>query len=109
MMGSQHGLLWTLGAPGSLRKSSKDRYGRLTLHLALPPTASLREILHKMLSASSMPPIPPNIVPCGPCKDNFLTEDQIDLMKLPAPQIHQADGVKCIKSYGMHIVQLPNG
>ncbi|KAF9889517.1 hypothetical protein FE257_007227 [Aspergillus nanangensis] len=109
VIGMQHGLFRILGAPGSLRKSSLDRYGRLARHLALPPTASMREILDKMLSASSMPPIAPTIVPTGPCKENSLDESQIDLTKLPVPLIHQADGGKYLQTYGMHIVQSPDG
>lgn len=109
LIGAENGLFRILGAPGSLRKSPKDRYGRLARHLALPPTASMRDILDKMLSASTMAPIPPNIVSTGPCKENFLEESQIDLTKLPAPQIHQADGGKYIQTYGMHIVQSPDG
>ncbi|KAJ5475734.1 hypothetical protein N7475_001463 [Penicillium sp. IBT 31633x] len=109
VIGSQHGLFRILGAPASLRKSSTDRYGRLARHLALPPTASMRDILDKMLSASTMPPITPQILETGPCKENFLEGDQIDLTKLPAPMIHQHDGGKYIQTYGMHIVQSPDG
>ena len=109
VIGAQNGLFRILGAPASLRNSPKDRYGRLARHLALPPTASMKEILDKMLSASTMPPIAPNIVSTGPCKENFLEESQIDLTKLPAPLIHQADGGKYIQTYGMHIVQSPDG
>ncbi|OQE36022.1 hypothetical protein PENCOP_c012G00979 [Penicillium coprophilum] len=109
IIGSQHGLFRILGAPASLRKSSKDRYGRLARHLALPPTASMREILDKMLSASTMAPIPPQVLETGPCKENFLEGDQIDLTKIPAPMIHQHDGGKYIQTYGMHIVQSPDG
>lgn len=72
---SQNGMFRILGAPGSLRKSPKDRYGRLARHLALPPTASMREILDKMLSASDRPAIPPTVVPDGPCKENSLEGD----------------------------------
>jgi phenacrylate decarboxylase len=53
------GLFRILGAPASLRRSKEDRYGRLARHLALPPTASMKEILDKMLSASVLPPIAP--------------------------------------------------
>ncbi|KAJ5563801.1 hypothetical protein N7513_000043 [Penicillium frequentans] len=109
VIGAQNGLFRILGAPGSLRKSPNDRYGRLARHLALPPTASMKDILDKMLSASEMPPIPPQIVLTGPCKENYLEESQIDLTKLPAPQIHLADGGKYIQTYGMHIVQSPDG
>jgi UbiD family decarboxylase len=109
LIGTENGLFRILGAPASLRKSPKDRYGRLARHLALPPTASMRDILDKMLSASTMAPIPPNIVSTGPCKENFLDESQVDLTKLPAPLIHQDDGGKYIQTYGMHIVQSPDG
>lgn len=109
VLGTHKGLFRILGAPGSLRKSAKDRYGRLARHLALPPTASMREILDKMLSASTVPPIEPRVVPTGPCKENFLDESQIDLTRLPAPLIHQADGGNYIQTYGMHVVQSPDG
>nr|6R30_A Chain A, Ferulic acid decarboxylase 1 [Aspergillus niger]6R3O_A Chain A, Ferulic acid decarboxylase 1 [Aspergillus niger] len=109
LIGMKNGLFRILGAPGSLRKSSADRYGRLARHLALPPTASMREILDKMLSASDMPPIPPTIVPTGPCKENSLDDSEFDLTELPVPLIHKSDGGKYIQTYGMHIVQSPDG
>ncbi|KAH8646115.1 3-polyprenyl-4-hydroxybenzoate decarboxylase [Xylariales sp. PMI_506] len=103
------GLFRILGAPASLRKSKKDRYGRLARHLALPPTASMREILDKMLSASTLEPIEPQIVSTGPVKENILEGDDIDLTALPVPLIHQADGGRYIQTYGMHVVQTPDG
>ncbi|KAL1963748.1 hypothetical protein VTN77DRAFT_7814 [Rasamsonia byssochlamydoides] len=109
LKGTKNGLFRILGAPASLRRSSKDRYGRLARHLGLPPTASMREILDKMLSASTLPPIDPTIVSSGPCKENKLEGDQIDLTELPAPLIHQSDGGKYIQTYGMHIIQSPDG
>ncbi|KKK18238.1 putative 3-octaprenyl-4-hydroxybenzoate carboxy-lyase [Aspergillus rambellii] len=109
LIGSKNGLFRILGAPGSLRKSPKERYGRLARHLALPPTASMRDILDKMLCADELPPIPPSIVPTGPCKENKLEGDEIDLTQLPAPLIHKSDGGKYIQTYGMHIVQSPDG
>ncbi|PYH44039.1 UbiD family decarboxylase [Aspergillus saccharolyticus JOP 1030-1] len=105
----KHGLFRILGAPGSLRKSQKDRYGRLARHLALPPTASMKEILDKMLSASTMPPIEPTIVATGPVKEHSLVGEEIDLTKLPVPMIHQSDGGKYLQTYGMHVVQSPDG
>jgi len=60
--GTKDGLFCILGAPGSLRRSSRDRYGRLASHLGLPPTAGMRQILDKTLSAVHLPPIPPRIV-----------------------------------------------
>jgi UbiD family decarboxylase len=54
----------------------------------------MREILDKMLSASDMPPIPPTIVPTGPCKENSLDDSEFDLTELPVPLIHKSDGGK---------------
>lgn len=107
--GMQHGLFRILGAPGALRNGAKDRYGRLARHLGLAPRASMREVLDKMLVASKLSPISPTILPTGPCKENCLEEAQIDLTALPAPMAHQADGGKYIQTYGMHIVQSPDG
>lgn len=109
IIGAQNGLFRILGAPGSLRKSKKDQYGRLARHIALPPTATMWEILDKVLSASDRPPIPPIIVSNGPCKENSLQGEAIDLTKLPAPMIHDSDGGKYIQTYGMHVMQSPDG
>lgn len=105
----EDGLFRILGAPNSLRGSSKDRYGRLARHLGLQPTAGMREILEKMTSASTMDPIDHTIVPNAPCKENSLEGDEIDLTALPAPMIHKDDGGKYIQTYGMHVVQSPDG
>lgn len=103
------GLFRILGAPNSLRKSSEDKYGRLARHLALPPTASMKEILDKMLSASELAPIKPTVVESGPVKECSLEGDEIDLTSLPVPQIHQDDGGKYIQTYGMHVLKTPDG
>lgn len=104
-----NGLWRILGAPNSLRRDPAQRYGRLARHLGLPTTSSMKEILNKMIAAKSSPPIPPNVVETAPCKDYKLTPDQFDLTTLPAPLLHQSDGGKYVQTYGMHIVQSPDG
>jgi UbiD family decarboxylase len=100
VIGAKDGLWRILGAPASLRKSSKERFGRLARHIALPPTASMKEILDKMLAADELPPIPPSIVATGPCKENSIAGDDIDLTKLPVPWIHRSDGGAYCQTYG---------
>jgi UbiD family decarboxylase len=100
VVGAKDGLWRILGAPASLRKSPTERFGRLARHLALPPTASMREILDKMLAADELPPIPPSIVSTGPCKENSIEGDQIDLTKLPVPMIHVSDGGAYVQTFG---------
>ncbi|PNP39876.1 hypothetical protein TGAMA5MH_08141 [Trichoderma gamsii] len=109
VIGAKDGLWRILGAPGSLRSSPRERFGRLARHMALPPTASLKEIIDKMLSANSIPPIEPVIVPTGPAKENSIEGDNIDLEALPVPMVHQSDGGKYIQTYGMHVIQSPDG
>ncbi|TVY20645.1 Ferulic acid decarboxylase 1 [Lachnellula arida] len=108
MKGAQDGLWRILGAPASLRRNPEQKYGRIARHLALPPTASMKEILDKMLSAAHVEPIPPNVVEDGPVKENKLFGDEFDLDSLPAPFLHQADGGKYVQTYGMHILQSPD-
>ncbi|KAF8869386.1 3-octaprenyl-4-hydroxybenzoate carboxy-lyase [Mucidula mucida] len=106
--GAKNGFFRCLGAPASLRKDPAQRYGRLARHLALEPTASIKEILDKMVSVAHAPPIEPNVVDTGSCKENKIFGDDIDLTAIPAPLIHQSDGGKYIQTYGMHIVQSPD-
>ncbi|KAF2159899.1 hypothetical protein M409DRAFT_60490 [Zasmidium cellare ATCC 36951] len=109
LKGSKDGLWRILGAPASLRRDPEQKYGRIARHLGLPPNASMRDILDKMLSAAHAEPIPPNVVQDGPVKENKLVDGEFDLSTLPAPLLHQADGGKYIQTYGMHIVQTPDG
>ncbi|EFX01795.1 carboxy-lyase-like protein [Grosmannia clavigera kw1407] len=106
---NENGLWRILGGPNSLRSDPATRYGRVARHLNLPPTASMKDILGALTAAKSRPPIPPTVVETGPCKEYKLTGDQIDLNALPSPQLHKGDGGKYVQTYGMHIVQSPDG
>ncbi|KPM37540.1 Ferulic acid decarboxylase 1 [Neonectria ditissima] len=106
---NENGLWRILGAPNSLRSDAEQKYGRLARHLGLEPTATIKEILDKMISAKTAIPVPPVTVGTGSCKEFRLTPDQFDLTTLPAPLLHQADGGKYVQTYGMHIVQSPDG
>ncbi|KAE8448154.1 Ferulic acid decarboxylase 1 [Mollisiaceae sp. DMI_Dod_QoI] len=105
----KNGFFRILGAPNSLRSKPSERYGRLARHIGLEPTASMSMILNKMNSAQRTPGIPQNIIQTGSCKENILSPKDFDLTTLPAPLLHQSDGGKYIQTYGMHIVQSPDG
>ncbi|PWY88180.1 UbiD family decarboxylase [Aspergillus heteromorphus CBS 117.55] len=112
LKGAEKGLFRILGAPNSLRADPKTRYGRLARHLALPPTASLKQILDLMDSGAHKKPIPPNIITDPQealCQTNILHEGEFDLTKLPVPFLHQADGGNYIQTYGMHVITSPDG
>ncbi|GAB5590972.1 Ferulic acid decarboxylase 1 [Umbelopsis nana] len=107
--GAKDGLFRVLGAPGGLRKSEKDTFGRLARYLALPVESSMKDIVDKMLSAKGAVPIPPVVVERGPCQENMIFGDDIDLDALPTPKGHNADGGKYIQTYGMHVLSSPDG
>jgi UbiD family decarboxylase len=100
LKGAKDGLFRILGAPAGLRRDPTTRYGRLARHLGLEPTATYKEILDKMLSASRLPPIEPTTVDEAVCKQHKVFGDDIDLLRLPAPMIHEADGGRYIQTYG---------
>lgn len=106
--GAHAGLFRILGAPASLRKNPNERFGRLAHHLGLRPTANMTDIFDHILAARNKELIPPVVVETGPCKENKLFGDQIDLTKLPVPQMHRFDGGKYLQTYGMHILQTPD-
>lgn len=105
----KNGLWRILGAPNALRPNPKQRFGRLARHLGLNPEASMKDIMDKMAAAKTATPIPPQVVESGPCKEFVLTPEQFDLTTLPSPHLHQSDGGKYVQTYGMHIVQSPDG
>ncbi|OWZ77215.1 cytoplasmic protein [Cryptococcus neoformans Bt85] len=109
LKGAKDGLFRILGAPGALRKDKATRYGRLARHIGLGPTAGMKEILDKVLSAEKLEPIEPTVVQDGPCKQNILQEEDVHIESLPSPFIHKDDGGKYIQTYGMHVVQSPDG
>lgn len=109
LKGADKGLFRILGAPNSLRADPKTHYARLARHLALPPSAGMKEILDKMMSAAHQTPIPPSIVSTSSCKENVLNDGEFDLTTLPVPRLHQSDGGKYIQTYGMHVISSPEG
>ncbi|WVQ91235.1 hypothetical protein IAS59_005033 [Cryptococcus gattii] len=107
--GSKDGLFRILGAPAALRNDKKTRFGRLARHIGLEPTASIKQILDKIISADKLESIEPTVLESGPCKQNIIHEKDVHLNALPAPWIHKDDGGKYIQTYGMHVVQSPDG
>jgi UbiD family decarboxylase len=78
--------LWRiLGVTAPLRKILQQKYGRLACHLGLPPTADMKEILDKIVSAAHKEPTPPNIFQDGPVEENKLFGGDFDLDSLSSP------------------------
>lgn len=53
--------------------------------LGLPTTANLLEAIAQKWSTAIKNPIAPKVVDRGPCKENILKGDEVNLLKLPVP------------------------
>ncbi|KAM3552352.1 hypothetical protein ARSEF4850_007434 [Beauveria asiatica] len=107
--GSHDGLWRMFGNAASLRSDARGgRYGRIARSLGLPPDASWKAVLERTQAAKRLAPQPPRLVPTGPCKQNKIIGDDIDLTALPVPLLHQADGGRYLQTYGVHILQTPD-
>ncbi|MFF0459211.1 UbiD family decarboxylase [Streptomyces mexicanus] len=98
-----------LGAPAGLSGRPGETYGRLAAHLGLPRTTGPRELLEKLISAMHADPVPPRVVATGPCKENVVTGDDVDLERFPVPLLHAQDGGRYFGTYGFHVVRTPDG
>ena len=106
--GAQNGLFRILGAQGGLSNDPNLRYRRLARHLGLSPTAGLKDIMDRVLSAKGKKGIAPVHAEDGPCKEVKIKADDVDLTRLPVPKLNKADGGKYIQTMGINIVQHPN-
>lgn len=108
----KNGLFRILGAPVGLSRNPGQRFGRIAKSLGLPSTATGGDIINKINECKTKPPIPPVELPSpdhAPVKQFKLFGDDIDLTALPVPLHHDADGGKFLQTFGMHIVQTPDG
>ena len=71
---------------------------RLAASLGLPPETSVKDIYAKY-EHGEQNPIKPKTVKSGPCKENVIAGDAVDLHSLPAPYIHDGDGGRYIGTW----------
>ncbi|CAJ0553135.1 Ff.00g116470.m01.CDS01 [Fusarium sp. VM40] len=103
------GLFRILGAPVGASKIPGKRFIRIAKSLGLPSTATGQDIINRIHEAKRLPTIPPKEVDSGPVKEFKIFGDDIDLRTLPSPLLHQDDGGRFIQTFGMFIVETPDG
>jgi UbiD family decarboxylase len=97
------------GAPAGISHQPGLYMSRIALSLGLDPRASGREMVEALADATKSTPIPPRRVATGPCKENILLGDDVDLLRLPVPLIHTGDGGRYINTWGTVVAQTPDG
>jgi UbiD family decarboxylase len=98
-----------LAAPGGLSAQPGQTHCRIALALGLAPDTEGTEIVRRLAAARKRPPVPPRVVAAGPCKENVLTGEDVDLLRLPTPLIHQGDGGRYLQTYGLNVAKTPDG
>ncbi|WYZ41020.1 hypothetical protein EsH8_IV_001361 [Colletotrichum jinshuiense] len=106
--GAHNGMWRMFGNAASLRQGRKEKFGRVARNLGLPPNATWKNISDRLMSWKKENLLPPNTLPTGPCKENKIFGDDIDLEALPVPYLHESDGGKYLATYGIHILQTPD-
>jgi len=62
-------------------------FRRVAIALGLPPDAAIRDIYAEYETRIEHP-IKPKIVEGGPCKENIISEEDVNLYQLPVPYLH---------------------
>jgi UbiD family decarboxylase len=77
--------------------------------LGLPEDSSGIELVNGWRRRlQTLAPLPPVEVPDGPVAENILRGDDIDLLRFPTPQWHEADGGRYIGTAALNIMQDPD-
>jgi UbiD family decarboxylase len=72
-------------------------FSRLALAVGLPVDSTGLQLVRRFKEKlSTLRPIPPRIVKSGPVFENKMAGDDIDVLKFPAPKIHELDGGRFI-------------
>ena len=79
------------GYPSPVLSSVCTTTSRLALIMAMPKNTSLVELMREWVKRTANKK-PPKFVASGPCKENVLKGDQINLLKFPVPKVFPKDG-----------------
>ncbi len=98
-----------LGAPAGVSRQPGLYLARVAISLGLDPHSTGQQIVESLVAARDRSPIPPRIIEQAPCKENILLGDEVDLLRIPSPLLHQGDGGRYINTFGCIVVQTPDG
>jgi UbiD family decarboxylase len=81
--------------------------GRVAMMLGLPKTTGYKELI-KVWKERINKPIKPVDVDSGPCKENIVKGDDVDLLQFPVPRWHPLDGGRYIGTWDAVITKDPD-
>jgi phenylphosphate carboxylase alpha subunit len=96
-----------LGAPIGTSTRPNQYFSRLALSLNMAADFSYGQIVDEYNRRSGQF-IPPVLVDTGPCKENILVGDDIDLLKFPVPYLHEGDGGRYLGTWHIVVTKDPD-
>ncbi|MDP2727478.1 MAG: UbiD family decarboxylase, partial [Dehalococcoidia bacterium] len=94
------------GAPAGFSRPGRE-YARIALALGMKPEARIGEIIEEYIKRKKAP-LKPSIVSSGPCKENILLGNNVDLLKFPVPLLHDGDGGRYIGTWHLVVTRDPD-
>ena len=94
------------GAPAGLSRPGRE-YARIALALGMGPETGVGALIEEYIRRKKSP-INPIIVANGPCKENILMGDRVDLLELPVPLLHDGDGGRYIGTWHLVVTRDPD-
>jgi len=82
-------------------------FKRLSIAMELDPDAKIPTIIEEYRQRMKNP-IKPVVISSGPCQENILEGDEVDVYKLPAPMVHDGDGGRYISTWHLIVVKDPD-
>ena len=82
-------------------------FRRLAIAMDLDPDSSYRKIMEAYIERSSKA-IKPRLVKEGPCKENIILGNDVDLYKFPAPFVHDGDGGRYLGTFHIIVTKDPD-
>ena len=97
-----------LGASIGTSNKQGQYLSRVALSLGLDPSATGQQMIRALVEARRLTGIPPKRVATGPCKENKRFGDEVDLLSLQVPLLHDGDGGRYINTLGLIVAQTPD-
>lgn len=94
------------GAPAALSRPGRE-HARIALAMGMRPDSTVSDLVEEYVRRKKTP-LKPVIVSGGPCKENILVGNQVDLLKFPAPLLHDGDGGRYVGTWHLVITRDPD-
>ena len=95
-------------AGGLLGGSGREHpFRRFAIAMEMDPDTSTEDLVEEIVRRTKTP-IKPNIVESGPCKENILLGDDVDLLRFPIPMIHMGDGGRFMATWHITVTKDPD-